>query len=115
MPLLRPQVRNPVDAYQSLFQEKNPKYAASKNLDDVEWPVPFSQYLSEQWEKYVNSFDNVRVPRVVMRYEDMWRDPEDFMKEVLVFTGANKLCEVHAKVLRRCMARCGVADCVLVV
>uniref|UniRef100_A0A7S0QUJ8 Sulfotransferase domain-containing protein n=1 Tax=Pyramimonas obovata TaxID=1411642 RepID=A0A7S0QUJ8_9CHLO len=81
-------VRNPVDAYQSMFRSKNPKYVLTKDVKDLEWKLTFDQYLATVWEAYVTHFDNVPVPRIVVRYEDLYRDPQDFMKEVLMYTGA---------------------------
>eukprot|EP00976_Prorocentrum_cordatum_P025246 512609-Prorocentrum_minimum.AAC.1 len=70
------QVRNPVDAYQSTFRINNPKYVETKDANDLEWKLTFDQYLATVWEAYVTHFDNVPVPRVIMRYEDLYRDPQ---------------------------------------
>jgi len=80
-------VRNPVDAYQSTFRARNPRYALTEDASDLEWTLTLDQYLETMWEPYVTLFNDVPVPRVVMRYEDLHRDPQDFMKEALVYTG----------------------------
>jgi len=80
-------VRNPVDAYQSLFIEQNPQYVATNGIAKLQWEVSFQQYLNTLWAKYLQSFDDVKVPRVVLRYEDMVMNPVDFTKEALVYTG----------------------------
>ena len=76
-----------MDAYQSLFIEQNPQYVATNGIAKLQWEVSFQQYLNTLWAKYLQSFDDVKVPRVVLRYEDMVMNPVDFTKEALVYTG----------------------------
>eukprot|EP00854_Cymbomonas_tetramitiformis_P009368 gene9369-11103_t len=80
-------VRNPVDAYNSMFAAKNKKYLESKNSEDLAWRVNLQDYLSTIWNVYLTTYDASSVPRVVMRYEDMYNNPVAFMQEVLVATG----------------------------
>eukprot|EP00238_Polyblepharides_amylifera_P005374 CAMPEP_0196576718 /NCGR_PEP_ID=MMETSP1081-20130531/5909_1 /TAXON_ID=36882 /ORGANISM="Pyramimonas amylifera, Strain CCMP720" /LENGTH=431 /DNA_ID=CAMNT_0041895401 /DNA_START=312 /DNA_END=1607 /DNA_ORIENTATION=- len=92
-------VRNPVDAYQSLFQQRNAKYMVSQDANDLEWRLTFDQFLSSIWEAYITHFDDVKIPRVVIRYEDMQTHADALIKEVLAFTGYASIRKVNNDVV----------------
>jgi hypothetical protein len=96
-------VRNPVDAYQSLFVKMNPEYIATRDSTKIKWEVSFLQYL-DMWSRYITSFDNVKVPRVVLRYEDMVVDAVDFTKEALVYTGVVRAMQLQDRNITKAVA-----------
>mmetsp|Transcript_15339 Transcript_15339/g.18486 ORF Transcript_15339/g.18486 Transcript_15339/m.18486 type:complete len:508 (+) Transcript_15339:144-1667(+) len=96
-------VRNPVDAYNSMFVSKNPKFRQSRNAADLNWKVSFPDYLSTIYLPYLMTFAAKSTPdqaKVILRYEDMYMNPTAFMKEALVFTGAARALGMNAKGIR---------------